>query len=64
MSEVPEPLAPVQKRDIIVQVEARALEKMARLVRMAEDSCYVLQSLLNPVVVNRTVTLNGQALQT
>jgi hypothetical protein len=37
-------------------------EKIAHLVRIGENSCYVLQSLLTPVKVNTTATLNGQPL--
>ncbi len=38
-------------------------DKVARLINIADRSCYVLQSFLNPVTVNRSVTLNGQALE-
>jgi hypothetical protein len=34
-------------------------EKVAAVVRNAENGCYVLQSLLNPVPVERTFSLNG-----
>lgn len=37
-------------------------EKIAHLVRVGENSCYVMQSLLTPVRVNTTTTLNGQLL--
>ena len=37
-------------------------EKIAHLVRVGENSCYVMQSLLAPVRVNTTTTLNGQPL--
>lgn len=37
-------------------------EKIAHLVRVGENSCYVMQSLLMPVRVNTTTTLNGQPL--
>ncbi len=37
-------------------------EKIAHLVRVGENSCYVIQSLLTPVRVNTTATLNGQPL--
>ena len=33
--------------------------KVAAVVRNAENGCYVLQSLLNPVPVERTFSLNG-----
>ena len=39
-----------------------APEKIARLIRVGENSCYVLQSLLKPVKVNSSVTLNGAPL--
>ncbi len=38
-------------------------EKIARLIRVGENSCYVLQSLLHPVKVNNSVTQNGQPLE-
>jgi uncharacterized OsmC-like protein len=34
-------------------------DKVAVVVRNAENGCYVMQCLLNPVAVERTVTLNG-----
>ncbi len=37
-------------------------EKIARLIRVGENSYYVLQSLLKPVKVNSSVTLNGTPL--
>jgi hypothetical protein len=37
-------------------------ERIARLLRTAERSCYVLQSLLEPVDVRRAYRLNGEAL--
>jgi len=36
-------------------------EKVAAVVRNAENGCYVLQSILHPVPVERKVTLNGAA---
>jgi hypothetical protein len=33
---------------------------VVRLVRIAENGCYVLQTLLQPVPVRRSVTLNGE----
>ena len=36
-----------------------APERVAAVVRNAENGCYVLQSLLNPVPVEREFTLNG-----
>ena len=35
-------------------------EKIAHLIRVAENSCYVMQSLLQPVTVNSSMTLNGK----
>lgn len=37
-------------------------EKIARLIRVGENSCYVLQSLLKPVKVNTSVVLNDRPL--
>ena len=37
-------------------------EKIAHLVRVSENSCYVMQSLLTPVKVNGSATLNGEPL--
>ncbi len=34
-------------------------ERIAAVVRNAENGCYVLQSILNPVPVERKFTLNG-----
>ena len=34
-------------------------EKIAAVVRNAENGCYVLQTILNPVPVERSFTLNG-----
>jgi hypothetical protein len=39
-----------------------ATAQVASLVRSAENSCYVLQSLLDPVPVERSVVLNGAPL--
>jgi len=36
--------------------------RVAAVVRTAERGCYVLQSLLEPVPVQRTATLNGEPL--
>ena len=33
--------------------------KIAAVVRNAENGCYVMQCLVNPVAVERTVQLNG-----
>jgi organic hydroperoxide reductase OsmC/OhrA len=36
-------------------------ERVAAVVRNAENGCYVLQSILHPVPVERTFALNGSA---
>ncbi|MBI2367805.1 MAG: OsmC family protein [Deltaproteobacteria bacterium] len=36
-----------------------AAEKVAAVVRNAENGCFVLQSILNPVPVERKFVLNG-----
>lgn len=36
-----------------------AAEKVAAVVRNAENGCYVLQTILHPVPVERQFTLNG-----
>ena len=38
---------------------AEAPEKVAAVVRNAENGCYVLQTILQPVPVERAFTLNG-----
>ena len=38
-------------------------DRIAHLVRMAEASCYTLQSLIKPVEVKATATLNGEPLE-
>ena len=38
-------------------------EKIEKLLRNAEAGCFVLQSLENPVKVERTITLNGSPLE-
>ena len=40
-----------------------AAERVAAVVRNAENGCYVLQSILHPVPVERRFTLNGAALE-
>lgn len=37
-------------------------DRIRQLVRMGEQTCFTLQSLLQPVPVHTRVTLNGQAL--
>ncbi len=39
---------------------AAAPEKVAAVVRNAENGCYVLQTILRPVPVERRFTLNGE----
>lgn len=36
-------------------------EKLASVVRNAENGCYVMQTILKPTPVNREVSLNGAA---
>lgn len=38
-------------------------EMIAKLVRVAEDGCFVIQSLRNPTPVEMTVRLNGEELR-
>ena len=40
---------------------AEAPEKVAAVVRNAENGCYVLQSILHPMPVERRFTLNGDS---
>ncbi len=45
-----------------LEIESGApAEKIAAVVRNAENGCYVLQALLQPVPVERRFTLNGAA---
>jgi organic hydroperoxide reductase OsmC/OhrA len=37
-------------------------EKIRHLIKMGEQTCFTLQSLINPVPVKTTVTLNGAPL--
>lgn len=37
-------------------------ERVAALVRQAENGCFTMQALVNPVPFERTVTLNGAPL--
>ena len=47
-----------------IDVESgESAEQISHLVRMAEASCYTLQSLISPVQVTATATLNGQPLE-
>jgi organic hydroperoxide reductase OsmC/OhrA len=46
-----------------LDVESRdAPERVAGVVRNAENGCFVMQALLNPVPVSSTVSLNGSGL--
>ncbi len=36
-------------------------ERLAGVIRNAENGCFVLQALLNPVLVERSVFVNGAA---
>lgn len=38
-----------------------SMERIAAVVRNAENGCYVLQTILHPVPVERRFTLNGNA---
>jgi hypothetical protein len=38
-------------------------ERLAGVIRNAENGCFVLQALLNPVPVERTVIVNGASLK-
>ncbi len=37
-------------------------EKIRHLIRMGEQTCFTLQSMINPVPVKTSVTLNGEPL--
>lgn len=46
-----------------LDVESKdAPERVAGVVRNAENGCFVMQALLNPVPVSSTVNLNGTGL--
>ena len=47
--------------DLDIKSSASA-EEIVRLVRVAENGCFVMHTLLNPVPVKRTVSLNGERL--
>lgn len=38
-------------------------EKIAHLIRVSEQTCFVMQSLLSPVTINSNTILNGQPLR-
>ena len=40
------------------------MERVAAVVRNAENGCYVMQTILHPVPVERTCTLNGAEFDT
>ena len=40
---------------------AEAAEKVAAVIRNAENGCYVMQTILKPTPVERSFTLNGAA---
>ena len=45
-----------------LEIESREpAAKVAAVVRNAENGCYVLQTILHPVPVERSFTLNGHA---
>jgi hypothetical protein len=37
-------------------------DKIRHLIKMGEQTCFTLQSLINPVPVQTSVTLNGEPL--
>ena len=44
-----------------LEIESEApAEKVAAVVRNAENGCYVLQTIVHPVPVERAFTLNGE----
>lgn len=46
-----------------LEVESKdPAERVAGVVRNAENGCFVMQALLNPVPVSSSVTLNGSGL--
>ena len=46
-----------------LEVESKAApDRVAGVVRNAENGCFVMQALLNPVPVSSTVALNGSGL--
>ena len=46
-----------------IEVESsEAPEKIRHLIKMGEQTCFTLQSLINPVPVKNSVTLNGKPL--
>jgi hypothetical protein len=50
--------------DTRIEIDSpEARETLVRLLRLAEQSCYVMQSLLAPVRVHRSFVVNGEALE-
>jgi hypothetical protein len=46
-----------------LEVESKdPAERVAGVIRNAENGCFVMQALLNPVSVSSSVTLNGSGL--
>jgi organic hydroperoxide reductase OsmC/OhrA len=46
-----------------LEVESKdPAERVAGVIRNAENGCFVMQALLNPVPVSSSVTLNGSGL--
>ncbi len=46
-----------------LEVESKdPAERVAGVIRNAENGCFVMQALLNPVAVSSRVTLNGSGL--
>lgn len=46
-----------------IEVESsKPPEKIRHLIKMGEQTCFTLQSLINPVPVKTSVTLNGEPL--
>jgi hypothetical protein len=46
-----------------LEVESKeSPDRVAGVVRNAENGCFVMQALLNPVLVSSTVALNGSGL--
>lgn len=50
--------------DATIELDSQESRKeLVRLLRVAEESCYVLQSLLAPVRVKSSYIVNGEAVQ-
>ena len=49
--------------ETLIEIESdEPPEKIRHLIRMGEQTCFTLQSLLHPVPVKTSVTLNGKPL--